>query len=87
MRIFSSIDMVKSRISALFGQKFHPKFPNQRRDCDDKCKCGYYPTECSRYGHPGVDLKWDPGWKVNISVSIMYPADCSRYGHPGVDLK
>ena len=72
-RISSSIDMVKSRISALFGQKFHPKFPDQRRDCDDKCQCGYYPTECSRYGHPGVDLKLDPGWKVSISVAVMYP--------------
>ena len=72
-RISSSIDMVKSRISALFGQKFHPKFPDQRRDCDDKCQCGYYPTECSRYGHPGVDLKLDPGWKVSVSVAVIYP--------------
>ena len=67
-RISFSIDMVKSSISALFGQKFHPEFPDQRRDCDDTCKCGYYPTDGSRYGHPGVDLKWDDRLKVSASV-------------------
>ncbi|XP_070206105.1 uncharacterized protein [Littorina saxatilis] len=64
-----AIDMVKSRINALFGQKFHPQFPVQRRDCDGRCKCGYYPTDCSRYEHPGVDLKWDQGWKIPSPVA------------------
>ena len=72
--------MVKSRISALFGQKFHPKFPDQRRDCDDHCKCGYFPTDCSRYGHPGVDLKWDPGWKVTVCVGLLLL--CFGFGLP-----
>lgn len=60
-----AIDMVKSRISALFGQKFHPDFPDQQRDCDGRCGCGYYPTNCERYdGHRGIDLKLEPGWKI-----------------------
>lgn len=59
-----AIDIVKARIHTLFGVKFHPSFPNQRRDCDGECACGHYPTDCRRYGHPGVDLVWADGWKV-----------------------
>nr|KAG5706489.1 hypothetical protein BaRGS_032882 [Batillaria attramentaria] len=66
----SGIDMIKSRINALFGQKFHPKFPDQRRDCDSSCGCGYYTGEC-RYGHPGVDLKWEPAWTIYSPVAGM----------------
>ncbi|KAK7496780.1 hypothetical protein BaRGS_00011989, partial [Batillaria attramentaria] len=65
-----AIDMIKSRINALFGQKFHPKFPDQRRDCDSSCGCGYYTGEC-RYGHPGVDLKWEPAWTIYSPVAGM----------------
>ncbi|KAK7498950.1 hypothetical protein BaRGS_00009759 [Batillaria attramentaria] len=66
-----AIDMIKSRIHALFGLRFHPSFPNQRRDCDDQCGCGYYPTDCKRYGHPGVDLVWNQGWRVPSPVTGM----------------
>ena len=64
--------MVKSRINAIFGQKFHPDFPDIVRDCDDQCGCGYYPTDCQRYnGNYGVDLKWDYGWKVSFSSILQ----------------
>ena len=52
--------MIKSRINAIFGQKFHRNFPDVIRRCDEKCGCGYYPTDCKRYnGVRGVDLMWD----------------------------
>ncbi|XP_076452271.1 uncharacterized protein LOC143287914 [Babylonia areolata] len=69
-----AIDMIRSRISALLGQKFHPGFPDQRRDCDGTCHCGYYPTDRDRYGHPGVDLKWDKGWKIISPVAGLVKA-------------
>nr|KAG5689776.1 hypothetical protein BaRGS_011577 [Batillaria attramentaria] len=73
-QVKSGIDIAQSRIHALFGQKFHPEFPDQRRDCDNTCGCGYFPTECTRYGYPGIDLKWGGGWKIRSPVSgMMYP--------------
>ncbi|KAK7113965.1 hypothetical protein V1264_000110 [Littorina saxatilis] len=66
-----AIDVIRSRMNALFGVKFHPNFPSQRRDCDSGCGCGYYPTDCTRYGHPGIDLVWSKGWKVVNPVSGM----------------
>lgn len=64
--------MAVSRISALFGTKFFPGFPNQRRPCDSTCGCGYFPTDCSRYGYPGLDLKWDSDWKVTYTIDDHY---------------
>nr|KAG5700344.1 hypothetical protein BaRGS_029596 [Batillaria attramentaria] len=64
-----AIDMIKSRIHALFGMKFHHTFPNFRRDCDDVCKCGTFPTDCTRYGHPGVDVILEQGWNVPSPVA------------------
>ncbi|XP_070204336.1 uncharacterized protein [Littorina saxatilis] len=66
-----AIDIVKSRIQALFGTRFHQSFPSIRRDCDETCGCGHYPTDCNRYGHPGVDLVWNEGWKVPSPVTGM----------------
>nr|KAG5706495.1 hypothetical protein BaRGS_032888 [Batillaria attramentaria] len=70
-----AIDMIKSRINALFGQKFHPMFPDQRRDCDRLCGCGYFTGEC-RYGHPGIDLRLDSDLKVYSPVAgLMVPVE------------
>nr|KAG5704403.1 hypothetical protein BaRGS_031109 [Batillaria attramentaria] len=59
-----AVDSIKSRISGIFGQKFHEKFPDERRECEDKCGCGYFPTDPDRYGHPGVDLRLTQSWKA-----------------------
>ncbi|KAL8573312.1 hypothetical protein ACOMHN_032774 [Nucella lapillus] len=64
-----AIDFAKSRISAVFGQKFHPEFPNVRRDCDGQCGCGYYPTRLDRYGHPGMDIELEPGKEIISPVA------------------
>ncbi|KAK7496755.1 hypothetical protein BaRGS_00011964, partial [Batillaria attramentaria] len=69
-----AVDKVKSRVQALFGQKFHSEFPDQRRDCDAECGCGYFTGE-SRYGHPGIDLMLGPDWAIPSPVAgIISPA-------------
>nr|KAG5707973.1 hypothetical protein BaRGS_025111 [Batillaria attramentaria] len=51
-----AMDLMQTQTEILKASfaSFKEAFPNQRRDCDDQCGCGYYPTDCKRYGHPGV---------------------------------
>ncbi|XP_046580894.1 uncharacterized protein LOC124288421 [Haliotis rubra] len=56
---------IKSTIQSLFGSKFHPSFPSQRRPSDSSCGKGTYPSDTrSKYGTAGIDLVLNKGWKV-----------------------
>ncbi|XP_046375524.2 uncharacterized protein LOC124148470 [Haliotis rufescens] len=60
-----TIEKMKSTIQSLFGSKFHPSFPGQRRPSDSNCGEGTYPSGTrSKYGTAGIDLVLNKGWKV-----------------------
>ncbi|XP_046568758.1 uncharacterized protein LOC124277142 [Haliotis rubra] len=60
-----AIEKIKSTIQSLFGSKFHPSFPGQRRPSDSSCGKGTYPSDTrSKYGTAGIDLVLNKGWKV-----------------------
>ncbi|KAK7493719.1 hypothetical protein BaRGS_00015048 [Batillaria attramentaria] len=67
--LMTAVDDVQSRITSVLGQKFHPKFPEQRRDCDQSCGCGIFPTGVDRYGYPGVDIQLNDNEELNCPVT------------------
>ena len=58
-------DTARSRVDAILGQKFHPRFPRQRRSCDHVRGCGSYPTTSGRDYGEGVALVTSDGEQVN----------------------
>ena len=64
---FFSIDKTASLVQKVFGPKFHPDFPKERRvPKDDGCPPGVWPTTTNgHYDTLGVDVILDIGKPVS----------------------
>ena len=67
MFICFSLDKSASLVQKVFGPKFHPDFPKERRvSKDDGCPPGVWPTTTNgHYDTLGVDLRLDIGKSVS----------------------
>ena len=65
---FCRYDSAQSTVDAIFGQKFHPLFPRQRRSCDHVSGCGSYPTTSHQEYGEGVALVTGDGDQVRGRV-------------------
>ena len=56
----------RSSVDTIFGQRFHPDFPNVLRSCDPTryLGCGTYPTTSGGLFQPGIDVEVEQGSQV-----------------------
>ena len=75
VRVIFRLDKSAGLILKLFGPKFHPDFPNERRGATGGCPPGIWATTTDdHYKTLGVDLKLEAGKPVSTflkRVSIL----------------